>query len=252
MSCEAWSEKLDAYVDGEGAPDVLAGVAAHLRECPGCARDALGRMQMKRAVHGAALRYAPPPEFRLRVQQSIRKDRRTAWSLAWRPGLLSAVAALLLLVACALVWTRHAERQQAIAELVDLHVATLASANPVDVVSTDRHTVKPWFQGKVPFAFNLPELANTQFKLLGGKVIYFNNTAGAQLLYTSGKHQLSVFISQDQPGLMPAALIAGSTRAHGFNIETWSQNGLRFAVVSDTNSGDIHALSELLKAAGRS
>jgi len=151
-----------------------------------------------------------------------------------------------------LLWTRHTERQQAIAELVDLHVATLASANPVDVISTDRHTVKPWFQGKVPFAFNLPELAGTQFKLLGGKVIYFNSASGAQLLFTSGKHQLSVFLFQDQPGLMPAAPIAGSSRAHGFNIETWSQNGLRYAVISDTNPADLHVLSELLKAAGRS
>ena len=145
-----------------------------------------------------------------------------------------------------------AEQAALVTQVLDQHVATLADNMPPQVVSTDRHTVKPWFQGKVPFAFNLPELAGTQFKLLGGKVIYFNNASGAQLLFTSGKHQLSVFLFQDQPGLMPAAPIAGSSRAHGFNIETWSQNGLRYAVISDTNPADLHVLSELLKAAGRS
>ena len=77
--------------------------------------------------------------------------------------------ALVLIFALGPVDASHSAREQALAELVDLHVATLASANPVDVISTDRHTVKPWFQGKLPFTFNLPELQNSSFKLVGGR-----------------------------------------------------------------------------------
>ena len=119
------------------------------------------------------------------------------------------------------------------AELLDLHVATLASANPVDVISTDRHTVKPWFQGKLPFTFNLPELQNSPFKLIGGKVIYFDHNPGAQLLFQLRNHQLSVFILQDRPGMMSQAVT--SAREMAFNAETWSEGGLRYVVIGDAS-----------------
>lgn len=251
MSCELWRQKLDGYVDGEGSREDLAAMEGHLRTCADCAREALGRMQLKRATQLAAQRYAPSPDFRLRVEQSLRENRNSLWRLAWRPGLLAAAALLILAVASALVYSRQVRSERAMAELVDLHIATLASANPVDVVSSDRHTVKPWFQGKLPFSFNLPEFANTQFKLLGGKVAYLDNRVAAQLLIQSGKHEISVFIAQEQSGGAGSALPGGSTRENGFNIEMWSANGLRFVAISDTSAADIHALAELLKAASR-
>jgi anti-sigma factor RsiW len=144
---------------------------------------------------------------------------------------------------------RHAARNQAVAELLDLHVATMASSNPVDVVSTDRHTVKPWFQGKLPFTFNLPELQDSPYKLMGGKLVYFKHSPGAQLLFELRKHELSVFIVQEQEGLL--SMGAGVTEAgeKGFRVETWSQGGLRYAIVSDTGAGDVHALGDLLRGA---
>ena len=76
--------------------------------------------------------------------------------------------------------------------MADLHVSDLASANPYDVVSSDRHTVKPWFQGKIPFAFNLPEFAGTEFTLLGGRLVYLHQQPAAQLVVGVGKHRISV------------------------------------------------------------
>jgi len=137
--------------------------------------------------------------------------------------------------------------EQALAQLLDLHVATTASSNPVDVVSTDRHTVKPWFQGKLPYAFNLPELQDTPFKLIGGKLVYFRHTAGAQLLYELRKHEISVFIFQDQSGIRVAS---GAVREKGFSAESWGEAGLRYTVVGDATAADIHQLAELLRAAG--
>jgi anti-sigma factor RsiW len=164
---------------------------------------------------------------------------------------LVAVAALVLIVA-SVFWTRHSAREQALAELLDLHVATMASANPVDVISTDRHTVKPWFQGKLPFTFNLPELQNSPFKLVGGRVMYFKHTAGAQLLFNLRNHQMSVFVLQDQAGLIPFDSGITATREMAFNSETWSEGGLRYVVIGDASASDIRELSELLRAAARS
>ena len=138
-------------------------------------------------------------------------------------------------------------RNPALAQLLDLHVATTASSNPVDVLSTDRHTVKPWFQGKLPYAFNLPEFQDTPFKLIGGKLVYFRHTAGAQLLVELRKHQISVFIFQDQSGMRVAS---GSVREKGFSAESWGEGGLRYTVVGDATAADIHQLAELLRAAG--
>ena len=160
-----------------------------------------------------------------------------------------AAAALVLMIVGLTLGMRHAAREQALAELVDLHVTTLASANPVDVVSTDRHTVKPWFQGKLPFTFNLPELHDSSFNLVGGRVMYFEHSAGGQLLFQIRNHQLSVFILQDRSGMLPVAMGVTATRELAFNVETWSEGGLRYVVISDAGPADVHALGELMRNA---
>jgi anti-sigma factor RsiW len=253
MTCDPWQEKLDAYVDGEGSQDDLAGLEAHLRTCPSCAADALGRLQMKRMTQAAAAaRYSPSPQFRLRIEKKIQASRKPVWAFAWIPQLVAFAVGLVLIIASAALWMRHSAREQTLAQLLDLHVATMASANPVDVISTDRHTVKPWFQGKLPFTFNLPELQNSPFKLLGGRVMYFKHSPGAQLLFELRNHQFSVFILQDQPGMVPLAMGVTAAREMAFNVETWSEGGLRYVVIGDASPADIHELSELLRVAGRS
>jgi anti-sigma factor RsiW len=149
----------------------------------------------------------------------------------------------------------QALRDQAFGEIADLHVATLASSSPVDVISTDRHTVKPWFQGKIPFAFNLPELQNSEFSLLGGRMTYLDQTPGAQLIYDVRKHHISVFIFQERllesELKLPASLRenALSPKKLPFNMETWSQGGLRYFVIGDAGMADIDSLAKLFKAA---
>jgi anti-sigma factor RsiW len=118
----------------------------------------------------------------------------------------------------------------------------------VDVLSTDRHTVKPWFQGKIPFTFNLPELQGSEFTLLGGRVTYLAQTPGAHLIYQFRKHQISVFIFQDR-GEETASLPSGPMHTLSFTVESWAQNGLRYFVVGDAGAADIQALSQLLRDA---
>jgi anti-sigma factor RsiW len=135
-------------------------------------------------------------------------------------------------------------------ELTDLHVATLASLSPVDVVSTDRHTVKPWFEGKIPFTFDLPELHNSEFSLLGGRVTYLGQTPGAHLIYTLRKHQISVFIFPERafPGNQEER--SRLMKELSFHLETWSHAGLWYCLVGDVSANDMDNLAELLKGAG--
>jgi len=249
MVCETWTDKLDAYLDGELAGEEARKVSEHVRGCPGCAAESFSRVQQKRVVQAAGLKFTPDPAFRARIQRSVAPRRAPRWSRFWLPVLATA---MVLVISGAISLTLSRQRkgeQQLLSELTDLHVATLASANPVDVVSTDRHTVKPWFAGKIPFTFNLPELQDSPFVLLGGKVSYLNQSPGAELIFRVRQHQISVFIFQDRD-LGNLYLDDSARSALSFNVRTWSQNGLRYFALSDVSSSDLDKLCELLKAAG--
>jgi anti-sigma factor RsiW len=253
MVCESWKAKLDAYVDGELPEQEMRAFDAHVRSCPSCSADALTRVQMKRAIQIAGRRFTPSAEFRERMQQSIAPKPRRSFRL----GLMLAAAAAVILAVGTLtstyVTTRsgrdQAFRDHVFSEIVDMHVATLASSSPVDVISTDRHTVKPWFQGKIPFAFNLPELQNSEFSLLGGRMTYLDQTPGAHLIYDVRKHHISVFVFQERS--LPARLDENSLspKKLPFNMETWSQGGLRYFVIGDASAADIDSLAKLFEAA---
>jgi len=248
MVCDSWAEKLDAYLDGELPSAEARALGEHLRGCAGCAAESLSRVQQKRAIQAAGQKFTPDPAFRARIQQSITVRRRSSWSRLWMPALAGAMA---LLIVGALSFTVYRSRradQQLLSELADLHVATLASSNPVDVVSTDRHTVKPWFEGKIPFTFNLPELQGSPFVLLGAKVSYLEQSPGAELLFRVRQHQVSVFIFQER-GLENVAAKDASQSA-SFNVRSWSHNGLRYFVIGDVAAEDLDKLSELMKGAG--
>lgn len=249
MTCDMLREKLDAYIDLSCQPDEAGQLEEHMRTCSSCAFEALHRMQLKRATKAAASeRFAPSAEFRTRMAKSLHAPRKPHFTGFWIPS-LSLAAALVVALMLSTVWVRHVQRQQAVSELLDLHVATLASANPVDVISTDRHTVKPWFQGRLPFSFNLPELDNSPYRLYGGKLVYFDRAPGAQLVYFIGKHQISVFILEEDGTIASAGVLPSLTRRNGFNVESANAAGLRLVLVSDTNPADVHQLANLLKAA---
>ena len=246
MVCESWKAKLDTYLDGELPSEEMRTFDAHVRSCPSCSADALTRVQMKRAIQVAGKRFTPRAEFRKRMQQSIAPKPQRSFRLGW---MLAAVAAVILVVGTltsAYLGARSG-RDQVFSEIADLHVETLASSSPVDVISTDRHTVKPWFQGRIPFAFNLPELQNSEFSLLGGRMTYLDQTPGAHLIYDVRKHHISVFVFQERS--LPASLDTNYLlpKRLPFNVETWSQGGLRYFVIGDASTADINNLAKLFK-----
>ena len=248
MACEWSRTMLDAYVDGELSSQEALAFSDHLRACSSCTSATLERVQTKRSVALAGRRYQPPAALRAKILQTIPAKPRRVIRWQWAIVAAPALAVLLITLFFGLQVERQKARGQRVSsELTDLHVSTLASANPVEVVSSDRHTVKPWFQGKIPFTFNLPELQGSEFTLLGGRVTYLEQTPGAHLIYQVRKHEISVFIFPDR-GAESSPL--GATNVLSFNVESWTKNGLRYFVVGDAGKADIEALSKLLQDAG--
>jgi len=165
----------------------------------------------------------------------------------WLKWSALAASAFLLGVITFGLLSRPSAPSATVAQLIDQHVIMLASVNPVDVISSDKHTVKPWFQGKLPFTFNPPELAkDSPFTLIGGKLVYAQHAPGAELVYQVRQHKISVFIFQtrDVSGKLPAG-------NQTFVVNGWQQGGLQYYIVTDASREDADRLRALLEDANR-
>jgi anti-sigma factor RsiW len=255
MACDLYSggrrqAELAALVDDELTGDARREVETHVAACAACAVEVRNLMHLKNSVrHAAGQRYTPSAEFRGRITEQVlprRRERRAA--TIWAPSLATAAIVLL-----AIAW--FVQRQSGASltatrgELVDLHVAELASANPVDVVSTDEHTVKPWFEGKLPFAVNLPDLTKAEFMLLGGRVVYLHQSPGAALLFQYRKHRLSTYVFQENAKWNIGSAPGKVEHQDSFWVETWSAGGLRYFVVGDTSAENVDQLAGLMRGA---
>jgi anti-sigma factor RsiW len=245
MPCEQNSTALATYLDGELSAEESVATQQHIAACPQCASEIAEMVSLRRSLHAARGRYSPSADFRRRIQQQItasKAPKSKSAILRFLPYALPIAA--MLLVAVALL--RYSHRTDTFSEVADLHVNALASANPFDVVSTDRHTVKPWFQGKIPFSFNVPEFSGTSFQLLGGKLIYLHQQPAAQLVVALRQHKISVLIFQDSSSF-PVAAESGSHDA--FNVNAWKSQSLRFVILGDADQAQIDNLSQLFKQA---
>jgi anti-sigma factor RsiW len=247
MHCDQDDATLVQYLDGELSPDQAVALQQHSGECLHCAAEISEFVGLKRSLRAARGRFIPTTEFRRKIQQQIAKPQHSWWRTRFVLALATAAACL---VITSVLWVRHSRRTDSLSEVADLHVEALASANPVDVVSTDRHTVKPWFQNKIPFSFNIPELAGTEFSLLGGRLVYLQQQPAAQLIYTMSKHQISVLIFQRTGQVAHALSTGGGIEKHNsFSVETADAQDLLFVIISDVDANEMRKLTQMIKSA---
>jgi anti-sigma factor RsiW len=259
---------LNALADSELSAEQLVLVNEHLAECPSCTSAALHQSLLKSATAKAGLRYTPSSQFQARLAHlasqegpTIKAPRTGIVSASssrslWGFGSLGWAAAAVLLVAFAtnLLFQRimhksemaSAAQASLMTEVFDEHIATLADNMPPQVVSTDRHTVKPWFQGKIPFSFNLPQTLPSNTTLDGANLSYLEDRPVAQLLFSIGKHRVSVFLRQRSDDTKLKELL---TERAGFHLMAFSTNNLEAVAVSDVDASHLAELVEALKEA---
>ncbi len=242
------TEALNALADGELSDEALAQASEHLARCQGCTSEALAQTLLKRSVTRAGHRYAPPSQLLEKVTTQMASEQivqqpapvRATGNRFGALGWLAAAAVLLISVGSMFLQRTAMRSNRDVAlltEVSDQHIATLAANGPPQVLSTDRHTVKPWFQGKIPFSFNLPENLQADTKLDGANLTYLHNQPVAQLLYSVGKHRVSVFLRE--------SAVAGKelpAERSGFHVRRFRKGELEGVAVSDVEAARLDEL----------
>jgi anti-sigma factor RsiW len=242
-------DTLSAFIDGE-LPDAEQGaIEQHLAGCHSCALRVLSATQLKAATARAGRRFAPSPETLARLTAQLHQQPQvTARIHSMRRLTWVGLAAAILLAVSLVGWQQIHQTNSLSAELLDQHLGTLSSGATPQVISTDRHTVKPWFQGRLPFSFNLPDAQALppDTTLKGANLTYLKGQPAALLLFTIHKHQVSVFVTQRSGG--PNLIALPSVRS-GFTIHSATTPGLQIVAVSDVNPADLDALVAVLAKA---
>jgi anti-sigma factor RsiW len=259
--------QLSALADGELSPEAMAAARRHLDGCQGCASRAIEEWMTKDAIAMAGHAVEMPAAFREKMAKLVATEgmrigaetRSTAaaahgrWNWAGAAGVAAAAMVLLSLGGWGMVVyhqrdTLQMQRTALVAESCDLHIATMAANEPPQVVSSDRHTVKPWFQGKLPFSFNLPETLPPETRLDGANLEYLGDRPVAQLLFSIGRHPVSVFVAEKNGS---ASLGELKTAREGFQVIAFDAGDLEAIAVSDVDAARLTDLANSLQAAQR-
>jgi anti-sigma factor RsiW len=242
------AEQLSVFIDGELPSSEAQAIQRHLADCHPCALRVLSATRLKAATARAAQRFTAPPETLARLTAQLRpqEPKRAARIYPIRSVGWAALAASLVFAGSLIGWRQIRQANALSAELLDQHLATLSSGASPEVISTDRHTVKPWFQGKLPFSFNLPEVLPADTTLMGGNLTYLDGQPAALLLFTVHKHEVSVFLTQRSASLNTTMLPGVRS---GFTMHSATTRDLRIVAVGDLNPVDLAFLVSALEDA---
>lgn len=249
MNCQEAQELIEAYGDGELDACQTIELKRHLQDCPGCA--SLHEAQVALSGGLRALRFEAPPELRAKVLDSLRAEESSGRIIAFYPkqrAALWAIAAVALtgafLAGSVLSNRGGSPRDLLTHEIVASHVRSLMANHLADIVSTDQHTVKPWFNGKLIFSPSVVDLAAEGFPLIGGRLDYLHRQSVAALVYSHGKHMINLFVwppAQSPPDSAPGEAITHD----GYHLIGWTEKGLNYWAVSDLNPKELRAFADL-------
>jgi anti-sigma factor RsiW len=250
MTCEEAEVLVHALVDGELDAPHAREVENHIASCPRCAALLRDCREMSKAIANAGVRYTAPPALRRRIElalpQPVIAPTRRAVLRGFALG--SAVSAMAATGLVAIV-LRNDDMERIQSEVVSAHLRSLQAGHLTDVVSTDQHTVKPWFNGKLDVAPPVIDLTAQGFTLIGGRLDYVDARAIGAVVYKRRSHVINLFVAQTANTERHAARI---DTVQGFNIRHWSDRGLNYWAVSDLARDEFAEFGDKFESALRS
>jgi anti-sigma factor RsiW len=238
MKCRDLASELDAYVDSELDEQLETAFTEHAAVCNGCQQQIADREWLRRTIRRAP-RFAAPERLyqALRVRTAPRR-----WRYAAAAGASAAVLSL------AVTWTAVPSRlpdrhQQIVSAVVDAHLRSLLDARLVDVPSSDQHTVKPWFAGRLPFSPPVVDMQDEGFVLAGGRLDYLDGMPAAAVIYRRRQHVVNVFVRS----LSSAASAWSAGPMHGYSVRHFDRDDMSFLIVSDLNTSELATFAAVLQ-----
>ena len=260
MNCADAEIMLHALIDGELDAGHARDVEAHVATCPACAEELKIFRAMRATMTEANLKETAPSHLRNRIEAALAVPAarvaapRPSWLASMREswknffGGFAVGTALSAAVAASLVIAvvRNDQNQQIASDVVSAHLRSLQAGHLTDVETSDQHTVKPWFNGKLDVAPPVIDLTAQGFTLIGGRLDYISGQPVASIVYRRRKHVINLFVAQQ---LGAAVHGVKDETVQGFNIRHWSESGLDLWAVSDIDAGELDEFGQKFTAA---
>jgi len=241
MNCQQAKPLIEPYADGELDAGGILELEKHFHDCPACAIAWRNVQDLKKALKQDSLFFNAPMELRRRVKAELRSqvETKSRWDFRnwnWLTAATTSVAMACLALLLTVTLTRPSAQQRLTQEIVSSHVRSLMANHVLDVVSTDQHTVKPWFNGKLDFSPPVRDLAAQEFPLIGGRLDYLGARSVAALVFQRHKHIINLFIwPAKEQNSKPTSFMP----IHGYNLIHWSEAEMTFWAVSDLNEKEL-------------
>jgi len=247
MTCAEAEILLHALLDGELDAGHAHDVETHVGNCPRCAAQLRAYREMQQAMLAAPLRFTAPTSLRRRIERTLPSaPRRVASRRSMLKGFAMGTALSAAIAASLVIGViRTDQDQRVLGDVFSAHVRSLQAGHLTDVQTSDQHTVKPWFNGKVDVAPPVVDLTAQGFTLIGGRLDYIDGRAVASIVYRRRAHVINLFVIQEAASADHGAKLE---TMQGFNIQRWSAQGLEFFAISDINAEELREFIEKFEA----
>jgi anti-sigma factor RsiW len=248
MTCDEAGFLLHALIDGELDAAHLREVENHIAGCPHCAAQLAAYREMSKAVASVDLRYAAPLGLRRRIEASLPQTQVPTRRAVLRGFAMGSAVSAIAATGLVAIVLRSDDQQRIMSEVVSAHLRSLQAGHLTDVLSTDQHTVKPWFSGKLDVAPPVVDLTAQGFTLIGGRLDYVDTRPIGAIVYRRRSHVINLFVAQTARAERHAAQME---TIQGFNIRHWSERGLNYWAVSDLAKDELNDFGEKFESAMR-
>lgn len=260
MNCSEAEVLIHALIDGELDAGHARDVETHLAACPDCSKKLAAFRAMRQAMAAAPLKESAPAPLRARIEAALPAPSAHApapATAAYNParfnrrffvGGFALGTALSGAIAATLVFgvLRDGDEQRIAGEVVSAHLRSLQPGHLTDVETSDQHTVKPWFNGKLDVAPPVVDLTAQGFTLIGGRLDDINGETVAAIVYRRRNHVINLFVAENSRAQNMDT--PGAAR-RGFNIRHWTEGGIDFWAVSDINAAELDEFCKKLRSA---
>jgi mycothiol system anti-sigma-R factor len=250
LNCQETQNLIHGYLDAELDLVRSKEIERHLHDCSICSRAYANQKALQAAIRQSVPYFKAPPDLRSRIQSAIRSRDRTPTTtrLIFDRRWLAIAASVA--VTAVITWglvqalSGRATQDRVVQDLISSHVRSLMASHLVDIESSDQHTVKPWFNGKLDFSAPVKDLTKHGFALKGGRLDYLDNRPVAALVYQRRQHVINLFIwPASSDGVIQPKVLS----RQGYQLIHWTQAGLTFWTVSDLNAEELEEFVQLVK-----